>query len=540
MRTLLLLTMLCASLSGPVALAQTTCTTNLDCADGNACNGTELCRSGVCGPGTPAPNGQGCNTGNPCSNNDTCQGGVCTAGVLRPDGSGCSDGNQCDGRETCQAGRCTPGPAPANGTRCGDADPCNGGDTCQAGVCQHSPAPPEGAACSDGFICNGLETCRGGVCTAGQRAPDGASCSDGKLCNGAEVCQAGICRTAGPLNCDDGDACTTDSCDNAAGGCKHTPKAEGASCNDGNFCNGRETCVSGKCTKDTRPLPQLCDDGNSCNGIDFCLNEQCIPGTPLPDGTSCADSDVCNGLERCRNGACRRGEPLACDDTNPCAVGSCHPQNGCQFTLAPNGTPCPDSNVCDGASTCQQGGCLQGSAPSCGALACDPVAGCVVDRTITGEKLLLRTRRGRASLKAQTREPVMTSVPPSAGTATDPVLHGGSVRVRSLSGGFDAGFALPAENWRYLGDPAENRGFRYRGRGGEGDIRSVVVKDGKLAKVAGRGLDIPAALLADPDPVEVTLVLGNQRYCMRFGGTTQFEAERRFSAHDAPAPGTCP
>ena len=46
-------------------------------------------------------------------------------------------------------------------------------------------------------------------------------CADGTLCNGIERCLAGTCAPAtAPLACDDGDVCTTDSCDPAAG-CAH-------------------------------------------------------------------------------------------------------------------------------------------------------------------------------------------------------------------------------------------------------------------------------------------------------------------------------
>jgi hypothetical protein len=118
------------------------------------------------------------------------------------------------------------------------------------------------------------------------------------------------------------------------------------------------------------------------------------------------------------------------------------------------------------------------------------------------------------------------------------VLHGGVVRLRSVSGGFDERFELPRGNWSYLRAPEENRGFRYRDPSRTAGIRGVIVKDGRLTKIFGAS-DV-AALAVDPDPVEVTLILGNQRYCMRFGGQTRFDESRRFIAFDAQAPGACP
>ena len=46
----------------------------------------------------------------------------------------------------------------------------------------------------------------------------GASCADGDLCNGNETCDgAGSCDAGAPLDCSDGDLCTQDSCDPVLG-----------------------------------------------------------------------------------------------------------------------------------------------------------------------------------------------------------------------------------------------------------------------------------------------------------------------------------
>jgi len=46
-------------------------------------------------------------------------------------------------------------------------------------------------------------------------------CDDGTVCNGREVCSNGTCTAGTPLDCNDGDACTTDTCSPVAG-CQHT------------------------------------------------------------------------------------------------------------------------------------------------------------------------------------------------------------------------------------------------------------------------------------------------------------------------------
>jgi len=518
------------------------------CSDGNACNGPETCRNGACVRGTPPADGTSCNTGNPCTNADSCQAGTCVAGPARPDGAGCSDGNECNGRETCVQGVCTAGTAPADGTACGDGDPCDGADTCQSGACVTGPVPPEGSPCSDGVVCNGQETCHLGVCTSGAPAPNGTPCADANLCDGTETCQDGVCRAGTPLDCDDHNPCTNDSCGNAVG-CKHVERTVGASCDDGDVCNGIERCQAGAvCAPGTPPVNGTsCEDANPCNGTETCVNGACVAGTPWPDGTSCSDGDVCNGAETCQAGICKPGTAPVCDDGNPCTKDVCQALVGCQFPPEPNGTACGDDNVCNGADTCTSGVCTTGPAPVCddGDPAtpdvCDPIAGCTVDAPIAGDLLkLVDAGSHGTTISARTKGTIDLSDPPAAGSARDPVQHGAVLRIRSAAAGFDQRFALPRTGWAYLGDPNQNRGYRYVGRGRSDVVRSVVVRDGRIVKLSGRGPNAGPGLATDPAPVDVVLILGNTRYCMLFGGRTSLAARGRFIAVAAPAPGSCP
>jgi len=77
-----------------------------------------------------------------------------------------------------------------------------------------------------------------GPCDAG--CITNGECDDGQFCNGAETCVGGSCQPGTAPNCNDGVACTTDSCNEATDTCDHT--ANNAACGDGLFCNGVETC----------------------------------------------------------------------------------------------------------------------------------------------------------------------------------------------------------------------------------------------------------------------------------------------------------
>ena len=131
------------------------------------------------------------------------------------------------------------------------------------------------------------------------------------------------------------------------------------------------------------------------------------------------------------------------------------------------------------------------------------------------------------------------------GSADDPVLNGGSLRILTsdgCGGPCDDTYALPSGGWRYIGGAGENKGYRFRDP--TGPIRLVVVRTGRQVRVVGRAAAMPLGheLAADPQPVDVVLTTGTvpHRYCMEYGGGTSFAANTRFIARNAPAPGACP
>ena len=50
-----------------------------------------------------------------------------------------------------------------------------------------------------------------------QACTTAADCDDGNGCNGSETCQGGLCIPGLPMTCNDGNACTLDSCDPVTG-----------------------------------------------------------------------------------------------------------------------------------------------------------------------------------------------------------------------------------------------------------------------------------------------------------------------------------
>jgi RHS repeat-associated protein len=87
---------------------------------------------------------------------------------------------------------------------------------------------------------------------------------------------AGPCTTS--AQCNDGNACTTDTCSN--GFCSRAAVGNGTACLDGNVCNGDESCNSGFCNAGT---PPAIDDGNACT-TDTCDPVQGVTHTPITGG----------------------------------------------------------------------------------------------------------------------------------------------------------------------------------------------------------------------------------------------------------------
>jgi hypothetical protein len=252
--------------------------------------------------------------------------------------------------------------------------------------------------CDDGLFCNGAETCDSGTCQAGSDPCPGqlcdesgdvcvdclvdGDCDDGGYCNGAETCVSSVCQPGVSVDCDDGIACTTDSCNEGTDTCDNTPN-DGL-CDDSLFCNGAESCDTGLgCQTGSDPCPGQycdetgdtcyecednadCDDGLFCNGAETCVSRTCQAGSdPCPgqlcdetgdvcvdclgDG-DCDDGEYCNGTETCVGGVCQPGVNVDCDDSIACTTDSCNEgTDTCDNT--PDDGSCDDGLLCNGTET---------------------------------------------------------------------------------------------------------------------------------------------------------------------------------------------
>ena len=233
----------------------------------------------------------------------------------KAEGTACEDGLFCTVGETCLSGVCTGGE---------DRDCFNLSDQCNVGVCDETidscvrePAN-EGVPCDDGLFCTINDACTAGMCSGGDRdcsdeiactvdscdevndvcvnTPDNAFCENGLFCDGVEICDLSLgCQPGTPVDCDDDNECTIDSCDEDMDACGHTPMADNTTCMGGICCSG--TCTVPACSADTD-----CNDGDACT-VDTCNNAgKCSASCSYEAKTQCINDDGC----------C----PAGCDYTN--------------------------------------------------------------------------------------------------------------------------------------------------------------------------------------------------------------------------------
>ena len=72
-----------------------------------------------------------------------------------------------------------------------------------------------------------------------------------------------------------------------------------------------------------------------------------------PDGTPCPDGDLCNGDETLPQRHCSPGIPLSCNDSNGCTDDICDAGLGCLHTN--NSASCSDGNPCTTGDVCNGG-----------------------------------------------------------------------------------------------------------------------------------------------------------------------------------------
>ncbi|MCO4761049.1 MAG: hypothetical protein KC502_06060 [Myxococcales bacterium] len=329
------------------------------CNDGSICTSGDFCKGGSCLGTSTLP----CEDNNPCTQN------ACDKdkGCVFPPASGtpkCTDGGKCVSDTYCLGGKCT-----------GQVKDCNDKNACTDDVCDVNLGcihkPNDSNKCDDDDTCTANDLCKNGKCLGKQTAPcddgnactkdscsvangcthtptTGTVCEDGSSCTLQDVCDKGTCKAGAKKACYDTEQCTVDSCDAKTGKCVFAALSDGA-CDDGNLCTLNDQCMGGKCQSGKAPP---CGDG------DPCTVDNCDPKTgkcahdPAKESSSCNDGNLCTSSSKCSGGKCI-GEAKHCDDDESCTIDSCTPSTGgCQ------NAPVNDGTACGKGGSCKKGVCL--------------------------------------------------------------------------------------------------------------------------------------------------------------------------------------
>ena len=365
--------------------------------DSNPCT-NDLCSAGVPGH-SPAQAGVGCGDGLSCDGAGNC--------------AGCTSPGDCPGEDTeCQKRSCTsgvcgfiytlPGTAVTAQTA-GDckANVCNGSgqvsmiaesgdpenddnectiDGCSNGSPTHSNAAAGAPCTSGGDVCNGAgacveclvaDTCPGQNDECQSRTCDGGKCGMSYQPSGKPVslqpagdCKTSVCNGSGGLTTvadnsdvhDDGNPCTSDSCNNGAP--TYKPVAQGTSCGPNKQCDSGGNCVGCISAGDCPGQDNDCQSRTCTGGV--CGMNYVPSGTPVgPQAAGDCKLNVCNGAGAIVGSVDNADKPV---DGLPCTSDVC--SNGTPSNPpAPAGTTCGTSGVCNGAGSC--GVCVPGDFKFC-------------------------------------------------------------------------------------------------------------------------------------------------------------------------------
>jgi hypothetical protein len=303
--------------------AWTTLADNTSCTDDGLSCTSDVCKTGTCTHTLLANNcliGGTCYADgafNPSTDCQSCSSSTSTSAwtalavgaTCLDDGNGCTTdvctkhGNQilCDHNAAAAGTVCR-----AKNGECDVAETCPGGGST---VCPADGYATSGTACTDdGNPCT-TDTCDGAGTTCHHAAGNAGTvcraaaneCDLAETCNGTSTCPADQQKANGTPCTDDGNSCTTDSCQ--AGACSHPAGNAGALC---------------RAARDACDFPEVCDG----------VTTVCPTDSYQPDGTACTDNNACTQTDMCVAGTCTGSNPITCTASSTCSTSTCNPGSG--------------------------------------------------------------------------------------------------------------------------------------------------------------------------------------------------------------------
>lgn len=166
--------------------------------------------------------------------------------------------------------------------------------------------------------------------------------NEGSCCPGFQE----LCKCGKDSDCDDGNDCTTDSCNKGNGFCFQQPLKSccqsDSECPPGDECNIAK-CIAGTCTKQ----PKDCNDGLDCT-LDYCEKGACVNKT---NAKNCLIDGKClkAGDQDPNSGGCASCDPAKKQDQWTAKAGKCSIDGNCVDSGAAN--PAAACAVCNTAKS---------------------------------------------------------------------------------------------------------------------------------------------------------------------------------------------
>jgi hypothetical protein len=421
----------------------------------------------------------------------------------------------------------TPAPVVEFPEACDDGSPARSCDGCSV-LCQVE-------ACDDANVCT-VDDCDPERGCRSTPVTDGTPCPDATVCNGEERCILGACVDGFPVDCDDGNPCTTDSCDLAAG-CRHQPIPGCGATTTTTTAPPTTTTVTTTTTSippTTTTVPSTTSTSTTVPPATTTTQQTTTTAaatttTAPPTSTTSAPATTSTTQQPTTTTAAptTTTEPPTSTTSGATTTTSQAAATTTTTTLGPPvvGPACLADADCNDGDACTTQRCIGG------VCAREHDAGACPVHTVAAKKLVV---------KAQSKPRKNNLLFVSKGTFDAPrpedvpTQAGGALHLRDAAGQHVV-FNLDAALWKSFG----SKGFRYTDKKRRhGPCANVTFRTGERIDVACRGSQM-TLLPPLQAPVELLLRLGDSTYCAVFGGKIT-QGAGKFVAKSAGAPTHCP